>query len=213
MKKTITAAVLSSALLLGACSESSVREDLNSVLNDTLAAEEEYLNVQSELEELEQSEQQMFESVMALTQEEMKEVNELSAEALASVEERLALLETEKESIAAAAEQFEEIDSVIAEAEDEAIISELEALKTVMEERYAAHQTFIAEYEELAVLQNELYNLLGDEETDLEQLQEQTTLVNEQNEAVLTSVEAFNQKTEEFNTLKNSIIEQLEEEE
>ncbi|MCM3610683.1 YkyA family protein [Planococcus sp. MERTA32b] len=209
MKRYILATGISSALLLSACSGPSTEEQLDSVLKDTFEAENDYRDTQSEMEELETSEQEKFESIMALTQEQQEDVRTNAEEALASVDQRLELLETEKASMDSAEEAFQEIDTVIEETEDEELTNDLTALKTKMHERFDAHEEFAAAYEELAAEQKELYEMLLNEETELQVLQEKTVAVNDKNKEVQNAVTAFNEQTEQFNEMKNNLIEKM----
>lgn len=209
MKRYILATGISSALLLSACSGPSTEEQLDSVLKDTFEAESDYRDTQSEMEELETAEQEKFESIMALTQEQQEDVRANAEEALASVDQRLELLETEKASMDSAEEAFQEIDTVIEETEDEELKTELTALKTKMHDRFDAHEQFAATYEELAAEQKELYEMLVNEETELQVLQEKTVTVNDKNKEVQNAVTAFNEQTEQFNEMKNNLIEKM----
>lgn len=212
MKRYILTAGISSVLFLSACSGPSTEEQLDAVLKDTFDAESDYRDTQSQMEELESTEQGKFESIMALTQEQQEDVRTNAEEAIASVEERLELLETEKASMDSAEEAFQEIDTVIEETEEEDVKSDLTALKTKMNERFEAHAQFAAVYEELAAEQKELYEMLLNEETELQTLQEKTVAVNEKNQEVQTAVTAFNEQTEQFNEMKNNLIEKMNEE-
>lgn len=209
MKRYILATGISSALLLSACSGPSTEEQLDLVLKETFEAESDYRDTQSEMEELEAAEQEKFESIMALTQEQQEDVKANAEEALASVEQRLELLETEKASMDSAEEAFQEIDTVIEETEDEDLKSDLTALKTKMHERFDAHEQFVTAYEELAAEQKELYEMLSNEETELQVLQEKTVTVNDKNKEVQNAVTAFNEQTEQFNEMKNNLIEKM----
>lgn len=209
MKRYILATGISSALLLSACSGPSTEEQLDSVLKDTFEAESDYRDTQSEMEELETAEQEKFESIMALTQEQQEDVRANAEEALASVDQRLELLETEKASMDSAEEAFQEIDTVIEETEDEELKTDLTALKTKMHDRFDAHEQFAATYEELAAEQKELYEMLLNEETELQVLQEKTVTVNDKNKEVQNAVTAFNEQTEQFNEMKNNLIEKM----
>ncbi|WP_341201736.1 YkyA family protein [Planomicrobium okeanokoites] len=209
MKRYILATGISSALLLSACSGPSTEEQLDSVLKDTFEAESDYRDTQSEMEELETAEQEKFESIMALTQEQQEDVKANAEEAIASVEQRLELLETEKASMDSAEEAFQEIDTVIEETEDEELKKDLTALKTKMHDRFDAHEKFTAAYEELAAEQKELYEMLVNEETELQVLQEKTVTVNDKNKEVQNAVTEFNEQTEQFNEMKNSLIEKM----
>lgn len=209
--KKLAATFLMGTLILTGCS-ADAGEELDGVLQDTHAAEQDYRDVQSQMEELEQQEQGIFESIMALTQDEREQVGTQVEEAVALVDERLELMQTEKDSVESAEEAFAEIDTVIEEA-DEEFKSDLTALKEKMNERFSAHHDFTAQYETLAGLQKELYQLLPDEETDIETLQQKTVEVNEQNTVTEEAVTVFNTHTEEFNEMKNSFIEKVEQSE
>ncbi|UJF25869.1 YkyA family protein [Planococcus sp. 107-1] len=96
MKKVFMATIFSSALLLSACSGQNASEELDNVLQETFSAEKEYRDTQSEMEKLEKDEQQLFESIMGLTQEQQEEVSGQAEEAMESADQRLELLKTEK---------------------------------------------------------------------------------------------------------------------
>ena len=211
MKRIVSAGIFTSVLLLSACSGPAAGEQLDAVLNDTFDAEKEYRETQKKMEELEKDEQQLFESIMALTQEQQDEVDSKAEEALASAQERLELLAAEKESMGNAQENFKEIDTVIAETDDDQLKKELGSVKEKMQERFDAHGQFTEAYETLNGLQQELYTMLMDEETELKTMQEKALEVNEQNTAVQDAVTAFNNSTEQFNEMKNQILDNLKE--
>lgn len=207
--KLAIATVLTGTLFLSACTGASTEEQLNGILEATFEEEAEYREVQSELQSREQDEQEIFESIMALTKEQQAEVEEKSQEAIASADERLELLETERESMQSAAEQFKEIGQLIEETEDESLKSELQALKEQMDERFMRHSEFTDQYEALIGHQKELYAMVAKEDMDLATLQDKTDEVNEQNDSVQEAVTAFNEETEQFNELKNETIEKM----
>lgn len=207
--KLAIATVLTGTLFLSACTGASTEEQLNGILEATFEEEAEYREVQSELQSREQHEQEIFESIMALTKEQQAEVEEKSQEAIASADERLELLETERESMQSAAEQFKEIGQLIEETEDESLKSELQALKEQMDERFMRHSEFTDQYEALIGHQKELYAMVTKEDMDLATLQDKTDEVNEQNDSVQEAVTAFNEETEQFNELKNETIEKM----
>lgn len=209
VKKIAIATVLTGTLFLSACSGASTEEQLNEILETTFEEEAEYRDVQSELQSREQNEQEIFESIMALTKEQQAEVEEKSQEAVASADERLDLLETERESMQSAAEEFTGIDELIEKTEEEAVKSDLQALKERMDERFAKHGEFMDAYQTLIEHQKELYAMVAEEDMDLATLQDKTNEVNEQNELVQEAVTAFNEQTEQFNELKNETIEKM----
>ncbi|ANU10420.1 hypothetical protein A1A1_00030 [Planococcus antarcticus DSM 14505] len=209
MKKVWMAATISSLLLLTACSGSGIREDLDQILNDTFNEEKDYRAVQDDLEEREKAEQQLFEEIMALTKEQQDLVAEQAQEALDSANERLEFLQAEKESMQSAEVNFAEIDGVIESAEEESVKADLEALKAGMLERFTAHDRFAEAYEELIVRQKELYEMLKNDESTLQMLQEKAAEVNKQNEQVQLAVTEFNELTQQVNDLKDTTLERL----
>lgn len=211
MKKTGIALSFSALFLLTACSGSGIRGDLDQVLNDTFDAEEEYRAVQDDLEKREKTEQQLFEEIMALTQEEQDQVAKQAQAALDSADERLEFLKAEKESMQSAEENFTDIDEVIKAAEEEAVKTDLEALKAKMQERFTAHSEFTEAYEKLIERQKELYEMLKTKETKLQLLQEKAAEVNEQNEQVQLAVTAFNELTKQVNELKDATMKKIDE--
>nr|WP_251047818.1 YkyA family protein [Planococcus sp. ISL-109] len=204
------ATVLTGILFLSACSGTSTEEQLNDILESTFEEEADYRDVQGELQSREQNEHQLFESMMALTKEQQAEVEEIAQEAIASAEERLELLETERQSMQSAAEQFQSMDQLIEEAEEESLQSDLMALKERMEERFAKHREFTDAYQSLTEHQSELYAMVAEKDMDLETLQAKTNEVNEQNELVQEAVTAFNEQTEQFNELKSDTTQKIE---
>ncbi|AQU79950.1 YkyA family protein [Planococcus faecalis] len=213
MKKTAVVLSFFAIFLLTACSGSGIRGDLDQVLNDTFDAEEEYRAVQDDLEKREKTEQQLFEEIMALTQEEQDQVAKQAQTALDSADERLEFLKTEKESMQSAEENFTGIDKVIKAAEEVAVKADVEALKTKMKERFTAHSEFTKAYEKLIERQKELYEMLKKEETTLQLLQEKAAEVNEQNEQVQLAVTAFNEITKQVNELKDATMKKIDESE
>lgn len=211
MKKTRMALSFSVLLLLGACTDSGIRGDLDQVLNDTFEAEEEYREVQDDLEKREKAEQKLFADIMSLTQEQHEKVAEQAQEALDSADERLAFLKTEKESMQAAEKKLSEIDQVIEDAEEESVKSDVQTLKAKMQERFTAHADFVTAYENLIGLQKELYEMLKDEDSKLQMLQEKATEVNEQNNLVQQAVTDFNELTQQVNELKDNTLKKLTE--
>lgn len=213
MRKLLLVGSFSALFLLGACSGSGMSGDLDAVINDTFDAEEEYRDVQGDLEKREKDEQKLFEEIMALTQEEQDQVAKQAKEALGSADERLELLKTEKESIQSAEEKSAEIDQLIEDADEESVKADLGALQAKMQERFAAHGEFAKAYEQLIGHQKELYKMLKDEKTNLQALQEKAAEVNKQNEQVQVAVTEFNKLTEQVNQLKDETMKKLKEKE
>lgn len=213
MKKYVIGTVLSTSILLSACSiGTSTQEQLTDNLAKVYEEEKGYRDAQEQLAELEKKEQSMFNSVMELTQEDQEAVAGKVTELNASVSDRLALLEKENESISAAQSTLSSFDQLIEDEKEEEEKESLASLKESMESRYEAYGTVYDEYQNLTALQTELYEMLPNEETEQVQLQEQVAKVNEQNDIVQSAINAFNESTQKVNETKTSVFDNFKEE-
>lgn len=212
MKNIVIGTILSTSLLVSACSMgTSTQEQLTNNLTKVFEEEKGYRDAQNELPELEKSEQTTFNSVMEMTQEQKEEVAAKAAELTASVNDRLALLEKENDSIQAASSSLSTFDGLIKEVDEKDVKKSLTSLKDSMEERYEAHDIIYNEYQKLTSLQTELYEMLTDEETEQAQLQEQVAKVNAQNEIVQSAIDAFNESTKKVNETKTTVYDLMNE--
>lgn len=75
MKKFMMACICGGMVLLSGCSsEASIEQELADVLSEIEKAEKDYRTAQANLTKLERSEQQQFNALMELTQDEMEQV-------------------------------------------------------------------------------------------------------------------------------------------
>ena len=213
MKKIVIGAILSTSLLLSACSLGTTTQDL---LANSLAKvyeeEQGYRDAQKQLAELEKKEQSTFKSVMELTQEQLEEVTKKVNDLNASLDERLVLLEEENESIQGAHSALTTFDELVEDVKDEEVKASLKSLKTIMEARYEAHEVVYSEYQKLTTLQSEFYEMMSNEKTEQNKLQEQVAKVNKQNELVQSAISEFNEATKTVNETKTSVFDSLTEE-
>jgi hypothetical protein len=214
MKKIVIGTFLSTSLLLSACSmgASSSEEKLSASLEKVYVEEQGYRDAQQQLAELEKKEQTTFNAAMELTQQQKDDVALKVEELKASLTERLTLLKEENESIGKAQDSLTSFEGLVEDTKDEAVKTSLLDLKTSIEDRYEAHEVVSNEYQKLTDLQITLYDMLEDEETEQEQLQEQVILVNKQNDVVQSAINAFNEATKKLNEMKSSVYDSLDEE-
>ncbi|MGB3260968.1 YkyA family protein [Paenisporosarcina sp.] len=213
MKKIVIGTVLSTSLLLSACSiGTSAEQQLSDSLTKVYEEEQGYRDAQAKLAELEKKEQLTFNQTMELTQEQKEEVSVKVEELKSSLSERLTLLKEENDSIEKAQESLSSLDKIVEEAKDDQIKSSVSDLQESMDARYESHDQVSAEYQKLTDLQSTLYEMLTNEETQQAELQEQVVKVNEQNEVVQSAINAFNDATKELNEKKESVYDSLQEE-
>ncbi|WP_203246085.1 YkyA family protein [Sporosarcina beigongshangi] len=208
MKKIIMVFLL--ATVLGGCT---IGPSVEQQLADTMAAmndaEQDYREAQAELTSLEQSEQQLFNETMKLTQQQQEELTNQVAELEESLQARLKKLEQEEASINKAKASVNDMDEIV-EKVDEQVKGDLEKLQTAISDRYGSHAEFIISYKKLAELQQQLYEMLRTEGTQLTELTKQVDEVNAQNETVQSTVIIFNDLTEQVNRLKDDVFASLQ---
>lgn len=210
MKKGLFGIVLSSTIVLSGCTfGASAHEQLSEALSSIYEEEKGYRDAQKELASLEKKEQETFNEVMALTQEDTEKVQTLVSELNDSVEQRLALLEEEKQSMKNAEEKVSAIEDVASEVKDDKSKTSIKELDKALDDRYAAHDKVSTEYEALTEKQTVLYEMLLNEETKQEDLQKQVAEVNSQNDKVQEAIQTFNDSTIAINELKSNVYSTL----
>lgn len=212
MKKSMFLLLVFGAILLSGCSFNSTTEDkLSNLLEELLDTEKTYHDRQSELKELEQAEQTLFNETMELTQEDRSKVMGNLAELKEMLEERTVKMEEEAESMREANAFVAEFDKV-EEAANATEKAEIESLKQAIHHRYELHKVFVEAYQELTILQKELYDMLLNEETDTTKLDKHVERLNAQNHEVMRTVESFNEATIELNQTREELYEGLKNE-
>lgn len=210
MKKGLIGLVLSSTIVLSGCNfGASTHEQLSEALSSIYEEEKGYRDAQKKLASLEKKEQKTFNEVMALTQEDTEKVKTFVSELNDSVEQRLALLEEEKQSMKNAEEKVSAIEDVASEVKDDKSKTSIKELDKAMDDRYTAHEKVTTEYEALTEKQTVLYEMLLNEETKQEDLQKQVAEVNSQNDKVQEAIQTFNDFTIAINELKSNVYSTL----
>ncbi len=214
MKKIKFIIPLSMLLLLTACSfGKSTEEKLSNVLTEIYETEKGYREVQPLLAETELKELTNFQSMMELTQDQQDELSAQVEATATLLEERLALVKKEKESIAKANEKLADLEAVISDAKEESEKESIRLVEEALKNRYAAHDKLVEQYNSLASLQESLYNMLVDEEANVTSIQEKVAEVNKQNEVVQHSVKEFNDLTTHLNEVKDQAFSTLQNQE
>ncbi len=214
MKKIKFIIPLSMLLLLIACSfGESTEEKLSNVLTEIYETEKGYREVQPLLAETELKELTNFQSMMELTQDQQDELSAQVEATATLLEERLALVKKEKESIAKANEKLVDLEAVISDAKEESDKESIRLVEEALKNRYAAHDKLVEQYNSLASLQESLYNMLVDEEANVTSIQEKVAEVNKQNEVVQQSVKEFNDLTTRLNEVKDQAFSTLQNQE
>ncbi|TDQ42258.1 YkyA family protein [Aureibacillus halotolerans] len=194
---------------LSACSfGASTAEEMYEHLEKALELEAEFQEQQEPLVELEKEEHKIYEEMITLTTEQMDQINALSEEALATINEREERLQKEQASIQASQEEFKKVEALVADLEEENVQQSAEELVTTMEERYSTYQLLNEAYTKAIALEKEMYTMVTDENMTMEQFTEQVEKINTAYEDVSKANKTFNDLTNKYNTLKPAFYEQ-----
>lgn len=194
-------------IILSACSSESTEEKIHTHLEETVLLEQEFEAQQSEITELEKQEQEIYAKVIDLGMDDFEEITQLSQDAITIIEERGEKIDTERESIHGAKEEFQSIEALLEDLEEGDAQTKGEEMYQTMMERYDTYDELYEAYKESLNLETELYTLLQEEEVEQDELNEQIEKINEKYEQILTANDAFNELTVEYNNLKQDFYE------
>ncbi|WP_067839831.1 YkyA family protein [Amphibacillus sediminis] len=207
--KSISALIILS-IILAACSGLTTEEKMYEHMEESVQLESDFVAQQQPLSALEQEEQSIYQQISELSMDQYEEIASLAESAIASIEERRELTDIEITSIQASKEEFDQIEPLIADLEDEELQSIAEEMFALMEERYQAFLSLHESYQTSLDYDIELYQLLMLEELEEADFTDQVNKVNEQYQIVIDHNLAFNEATDSFNELKREFYDQSE---
>ncbi|CQR47836.1 Putative cell-wall binding lipoprotein [Paraliobacillus sp. PM-2] len=207
MKFKVAGIVVLLILFISGCSGESTTEEMYKHLEEAVSLESEFVSQQQPLTELEEEEQTIYQEISKLSMDEFEQITSLADQALDSIEQRMDILEKEKNSIDAAKEEFDKIDPLIEDLEDEQLKKKAKEMKQAMNDRYKAYISLYEAYKTSLNYDQELYQLLKQEELKEDALSEQIEKVNTQYEKVVEANDVFNEKTDVFNNKKRAFYE------
>jgi uncharacterized protein YsxB (DUF464 family) len=189
-------------VLMGCVGGSSPQENIHKVLEETVAKEKQYVEVQKPLQSLEEKEKEIYSEIMNLGMKEFDKIVKLSDDALKNISERTDYIEKERKSMKEAKEKFSNLDEFITKLEDKKLKDEAGKLEETMTDRYQLHEKLTASYLDALSQDKELYELFKKKELTMEELEKQITSINEAYEKTIKLNNEYNSKTEQFNKLK-----------
>ncbi|WP_181186241.1 YkyA family protein [Alkalicoccus urumqiensis] len=193
--------------LLAGCSGENAAQNVFDEWEEAVAAEQDAEEVQQPLSEQETQETELYNEMLEIS--EVEDIAPLSEEAVSSAEERRSLMDQEREIIQSSYEQFQEAEDAVAEL-DEELQSSAESVQNAMDERFSAYETLYEQYIASIDEDQRLYQMVADEEVEVEELQAQHEAVNASYDEVENANETFNEATETFNQEKLSFYEEAE---
>lgn len=206
--------IFSSILLLAGCNfGESTEQKLSNILSEIYDQEADYRDVQEELAETESKEQANFQQMMELTKDQKEELATMVEDTATLLDTRLALVEKEAASLNSTSDGIKQISTLISETKEPSKKENLKQIETALKERITAYEDVTINYNELATMQQDLYNMLVDDSADVTAIQEQVQEVNKHNELVKQSVQKFNDATERVNQVKEEVLTSLQKDE
>ncbi|WP_226674403.1 YkyA family protein [Rossellomorea aquimaris] len=197
-------------LLMGCVGGSTPEEDLYKVLEETVAKESQYVDVQKPLQESEKKEKELYSKIMDLGMKEFDQIVKLSDEALENIDKRKEYIEKERKSMNQAKDEFARAEEYMTELDSEELKKEAKKLNETMTERYQIHDELTSSYLEALSLDKELYNMFKKKDLKMEELEKQIASINEQYEKIVEFNKDYNTKTDEFNKLKQDFYSKAE---
>jgi uncharacterized protein YsxB (DUF464 family) len=189
-------------VLMGCVGGSSPQENIHKILEETVAKEKQYVEVQKPLQSLEEKEKEIYSEIMNLGMKEFDKIVKLSDDALKNISERTDYIEKERKAMKEAKEKFSNLDEFITKLEDKKLKDEAGKLEETMTDRYQLHEKLTASYLNALSQDKELYELFKKKELTMEELEKQITSINEAYEKTIKLNNEYNSKTEQFNKLK-----------
>jgi len=189
-------------IILSACSGSSTQEKIYEHLEEAVALENSFEELQNQIADLEKQEQDIYNEISDLEMSEFDKIKDLAQKAIEIIEERSDKIKQEKESIDASKEEFEKTDDLIEELEEDEVKEKAKEMYDVMIDRYETYDTLHDAYLQSLQEEHDMYLLFQEEEIKEDDLDEQISKINHLYEEVLDGNEQFNSYTVTYNELK-----------
>lgn len=194
---------ISALMILNACSGESTTEEIYDHLEESVTLEETFVEKQTEITELEQKEQSLYEEIFELSMDDFDKIKELSEDAISSIDERRDKVDEEKDSMDSSEKEFKKVKDLIGDLDDDKDVKEnANEMYDVMMERYDAYHEIYEAYMDSLDDETELYTLLQDEDVEQEAISGQLDEINESYQHIIDTNETFNHATVEYNDLK-----------
>jgi DNA repair exonuclease SbcCD ATPase subunit len=205
--RVITISIFLIMFLTGCNSGPLPEEQIYVHLEQAVKLETEFEEQQEPMTNLEQKEKELYNQIIELGLKELEQIKQLSAEAIQTVDDRKEMLDQEYESIKQSKAEFDKINEIVTQIEDEELKSESDALIQTMEERYQAYEELYAAYSTSISLDKELYEMFQVEDLTMEALEGKINEINKSYEQVIQLNESFNTITTNYNNQKKSFYE------
>lgn len=191
--------------ILVACFGEQPAELMYDHLEESVQIEKEIEAKQDPLMNAEKKEVDLYEEMLTLSS--IEEIKSLADEAISSAEERREIMDEEKSLIEESYATFLQIEPYIEDINEDDIEQAANELVETMDERYDSYQKLYEEYMKSIDQDIRLYEMVKNEEVEVEELQEQHDVANEGYNKITQFNEQFNQLTNDYNDAKINFYE------
>ncbi|WP_069365319.1 YkyA family protein [Salisediminibacterium beveridgei] len=205
MKRIVSVVLAASAVgILTGCNDENHAEYMYDHMEESVAIEMEMADIQEPLQSMEQEELAMYEEMLEIS--EIEEIEPIADQAIASAEERRSMMDQEMDIMERSYAEFNEARDYIDEL-DEEVVPYAEDAMSAMDDRYDHYQQLHEAYLSSVEMDIELYNMMKDEDVEIETLEEQHDSVNESYEEISSLNDTFNELTRDYNDEKMNFYE------
>lgn len=205
MKRIVSVLLAAGAVgLLTGCNDENHAEYMYDHMEESVSIEMDMADIQEPLQSMEQEELSMYEEMLEIS--EIEEIEPIAENAIASAEERRSMMEEEQDIMERSYEEFNEARDYIDDLEEE-VVPYAEDAVSAMDIRYEHYQELHEAYLASIELDIELYNMMKDEDVEIESLEEQHDSVNEAYEEISSLNDTFNELTRDYNDTKMDFYE------
>src|SRR5690625_3527001 len=172
-------------ILFTACNKEDVTEQINEHLEETVQIEQDFEGHQEKIFELEKEDAELYEEIISLGLDDLEKVQQLTDRAIDLLDERFEYVKLEKTSLEKSKTEFEKIEPLIDEINNENQKNQTKKMYDTMMKRYKAHEEVYESYSASINLTKELYKLFQQEEFKEKEVYSVITNVNDSYDNVL----------------------------
>lgn len=194
--------VIGLGLLSGCFQQKTTTEKMYEVLEKVVSAEKGFEEQQNPLVTAESKEEKIYNEIISLGMKQYDQIVKLSNEALDLTNQRKAMMEKETESLKKSEEQFQKVKELKTELKEKRLKQQIDQLYAIMEKRYRAHDELYKLYKDGLSEDRQLYQMLKDKNTSLDDLEKQITKLNDDYKKIIDANNKFNVLTEQYNAKK-----------
>lgn len=205
---TIRVMIILAFFIITACQNDETESDIYHYLEETAVHEETLSDTRDEMAQLEDDEHHLYTDLIEQSFDDQEIIEKYVEEANQLIDERLQLVEQEKEHMERSHEEFSHIEPLIAQVANEDTQASAKDMYEIMLKRYDIYDEWYEKYVERLNHEEVLYALFLEEEFDLEKVNKQVETINETYDEAQLILDQFGEQTKKYNEAKRSFYDQ-----